>query len=116
MLSSVIFLTMGGCGGGAGTHALGNAPGNGALGSVQLTLGAPIRNTDGSPVADLAAYKIYYGNSSGLYPNEVFIGNPGITTVVVDNLAPGSYYFVATAINGLNIESGYSNEIRRTVN
>ena len=49
------------------------------------------------------------GTRSGAYTNSVTIDNPGITTYVVDNLAPGTYEFVATAFNRSGIESVYSN-------
>ena len=37
------------------------------------------------------------------------IRHAGLTTYVVDNLAPGTYEFVATAINSSGVESRYSN-------
>jgi len=39
-----------------------------ATGSVTLTWTPPTKNTDGSQLTDLAAYKIYYGLSQGDYP------------------------------------------------
>jgi len=87
-----------------------------ASGSVTLSWTPPNANTDGSPLTDLARYKIYYGTESGVYPNEVRVNNPGLTSVVIENLAPNTYYFVSTSINRANIESGYSNEAVKTVN
>ncbi len=86
-----------------------------SLGSATLSLVAPTLNTDGTPFTDLAAFKIYYGMSANQHPNDVYIGNPGISTYMIENLAPGTYYFVATAINQSDIESGYSNEVARVV-
>jgi hypothetical protein len=87
-----------------------------ALGSAALSWTAPTQNTDGSPLTDLAAYKIYYGNSPGSYPNQIQIDNPGITTYVVENLVPDTYFFVATSINSMGIESDFSNSVSKTVN
>jgi len=87
-----------------------------AAGSVTLSWTAPTLNDDGSALTDLTGYKIYYGTSSGNYPNEVPVNNPGLTTVVVGNLAPNTYYFVSTSINASNVESGYSNEAIKIVN
>jgi len=42
-----------------------------ATGSVTLTWTPPTKNTDGSQLTDLAAYKIYYGLSQGDYPRPV---------------------------------------------
>jgi len=98
---------------GSGT---GTTPPPASSGSVQLNLGAPLLNTDGTPVTDLVAFKIYYGTSSGEYSNEIYLDNPGISTYVVQNLSPDTYFFAATAFNGNNVESDLSNEIQRTVN
>jgi Putative Ig domain len=87
-----------------------------SLGSVTLSWNPPTQNTDGTPLADLSAYRIYFGKSSRRYDNEITIGNPGITTYVVDNLSPDTYYFAATAVNSSGMESSYSGEAVRTVN
>ncbi len=87
-----------------------------ALGNVTLSWAAPTQNADGSPLTDLAGYKIYYGTSSGAYNHEISIDNPGTTTYVVDNLVPDTYYFAATSLNSTGVESEYSGEAVRTVN
>ncbi len=90
--------------------------GQSALGSVTLSWNAPTQNADGSPLLDLARYKIYYGRSSGIYDHEIQIDSPGTTTYVVDNLTPDTYFFAATSFNSANVESDYSGEAVRTVN
>jgi hypothetical protein len=87
-----------------------------ALGSVSLSWVAPTQNADGSPLVDLAGYQIHYGRSSGLYDHVVRIDSPGITTYVVDNLVPDTYYFAATSFNSSGVESEYSGEAVRTIN
>ena len=87
-----------------------------ALGVVTLNWLPPTENTDGSALQDLAGYKIYYGRSSRIYDHEIEIDSPGITSYVVDNLLPDTYYFAATAINSTGIESNFSGEDVRTVN
>ena len=86
------------------------------LGSATLSWNAPTQNSDGSPLNDLSGYKIYYGVQQGVYSNEIRINNPGITTYVVDNLSPDTYYFVATAFNSRDVESQFSNEAVKVVN
>lgn len=79
-------------------------------GSAMLSWTAPTQNEDATPLTDLAGYKIYYGKASGNYTDQVRIDNPGVTTYVVDNLTPDTYYFVATAYNEAGTESAYSSE------
>lgn len=87
-----------------------------ALGSATLSWTAPTTNTDGTPLSDLIAYKIYYGTTPNQWSNQVYIDNPSITTYVVDNLSPNTYYFSATSINSMGVESAFSNMASKTVN
>jgi hypothetical protein len=65
---------------------------------------------DQNSESDIAGYRIYYGQESGIYTNVVDIGN--YTSCVIADLEDGeTYYFVATAYNTSGYESGYSNEI-----
>ena len=86
-----------------------------ASGTVTLNWVAPTQNTDGSPLMDLAGYNIYYRKNSGSYNQAVRLGNPGITTYVVDQLSPATYYFAATAFSSTGVESSFSGEITRTI-
>lgn len=87
-----------------------------ADGSITLSWTAPTLNEDGTALSDLDGYKIYYGTSSGSYPNEIRIDNPSVTTHVVENLTPDTYYFVATAFNTSDVESRFSGEATKVVN
>ena len=86
-----------------------------ALGSLTLSWTPPTTNTDGTTLTDLSGYRIYYGNSQGNYPNQISIDTPGIASYVVENLVPDTYYFVATSLNSLGVESSYSNVAIKTV-
>ena len=79
-------------------------------GSVTLSWNPPTSNGDGTVLNDLVAYKFYYGTEPGQYTHSIRIDNPGIARYVVENLVPDTYYFAATAINSLGIESRFSNE------
>jgi len=79
-----------------------------AAGAVQLSWQAPTENEDGTPLTDLAGYKLYWGTTAGQYPSSVTIDNPGVLSYVLENLAPNTYYFVATAFNAAGAESAPS--------
>jgi len=85
-----------------------------SLGSATLNWLPPTQNEDGTALIDLAGYNIYWG-APGNYTNSVTINNPGLTSYVVDNLAPGTYEFVATALNAAGVESQYSNSVTKTI-
>ncbi len=95
------------CGGGSGSATVNQV----GFSSATLSWTPPTQNTDGSPLTDLAGYKIYYGNESGNYQTSIQIDNPGITIYVVENLTPNTYYFVITAFNRIGAESDFSNEV-----
>jgi uncharacterized protein YjdB len=77
-------------------------------GDATLAWNAPTTHVDGTPLTDLAGYKIYYGTASGSYTTVIDVGN--VTTSVVGNLTSGTYYFAVTAYDVYGSESGYSNE------
>ena len=86
-------------------------------GSVTLTWQPPTQNADGTPLTDLSGYTIYVGISSNDYTfREIRLNNPGLTAYVVEDLAPGTYYFAATSLNSAGTESSLSGEVVRKVN
>ncbi len=82
-------------------------------GSAIVSLSAPTRNADGTPLTDLAGYRVYYGTSSGNYSKMIDIGN--VLTYTINNLVSGTYYFAVTAYDSQNLESSYSNEVSGTI-
>jgi hypothetical protein len=82
-------------------------------GTVTLQWQAPTENVDGSPLDDLASYKIYYGDSSRSYSESMTVA-AGATSKSV-TLESGSYYFAMTALDDDGNESAYSNEVEKTV-
>jgi hypothetical protein len=82
-------------------------------GEVTLKWYAPTSNVDGTSLKDLAGYKIYYGTASRVYNGYIDIGN--VTTIRIGNLPAGYIYLALTAYDASGNESGYSNEIRKTV-
>ncbi|MDH3431490.1 MAG: putative Ig domain-containing protein [Gammaproteobacteria bacterium] len=83
--------------------------------STTLSWTPPTQNEDGTPLTDLAGYWIYWGTTPGSYPNSTRIDNPGISSYVVENLAPGTYEFVATSFNAAQVQSAYSNPATKTL-
>ncbi|HEY3517014.1 MAG TPA: putative Ig domain-containing protein [Gammaproteobacteria bacterium] len=80
-----------------------------ATGQALLSWTPPTQNTDGSPLTNLAGYRVYWGLTPGSYANSVTVNNPGIATYVVDQLTPAQWYFAVTALSSTGAESGYSN-------
>jgi len=86
-----------------------------ANGSATLTWTPPTTNTDGSPLTNLAGYRVRWGPAPGNYTNTVTLNNPGLASYVVTNLVPGTHYFVVTAVNSSGVESRLSNVASKTM-
>lgn len=87
----------------------------GSNGSVQLSWLPPTQRTDGSPLGNLAGYKLVFGQQPGSYTDEINIANGGISSYVVDNLTPGQWYFAITAYDASGLESALSGEVARAI-
>ena len=76
--------------------------------SAELSWTAPTENADGSPVTDLAGYRIYYGTNAADLTSKVDVSGALSTTYVLKGLNNGRYYFAVVAFNSLGLDSGYS--------
>lgn len=99
-------------------------------GTITLAWDTPTENSDGTPLFDLAGYKLYYDNDQAGEPyNGIGLpeGDSPITISLfsltdqfnpefVLTLVPsGTYYIVVTAYDDVLNESNYSNEITGSV-
>jgi len=68
-------------------------------------------NTDPSP--GLAGYRLYQGVASGVYTNQLAVGNK--TNATISGLVTGvKYFFAVTAYTTTGLESPFSNEVSYT--
>lgn len=83
---------------------------------ANLTWVAPTTRTDGSPLTNLAGYRIKYGTVLGAYPTVVQVPGAAVTSFVVTGLVGGqTYHFVMTAYDVPGLESANTNPVSRTV-
>jgi hypothetical protein len=79
-----------------------------SLGRATLSWTAPTENTDGTALASLSGYKIYYGTSAAALTNTIDV-TAGVLVYIVEDLAPATWYFAVTAVAPGGAESDYSN-------
>jgi hypothetical protein len=84
-------------------------------GNVSLSWQAPTDNTNGSALMNLSGYVIYYGSVSQTYTSTITIDNPGLTSYVVEDLPPGTYYFSMTSTTTSGSHSSPSAEASTTI-
>jgi len=78
--------------------------GIGRRGVLDLSWTAPTQNTDGSPVSDIALYRVYYGTTPTPCPGPTYITVPNPpggagqqVTARLTKLAVGEVYYVSVA-------------------
>jgi len=86
-----------------------------STGAATLSWMPPTEKTDGSALTNLAGYKIYYGQSQNNLNQSVTISSPGITSYVISNLTPATWFFAATAYDANGLESSLSNVASKTI-
>ena len=89
--------------------------GSASGGALDVSWIAPTTNTDGSPLMDLAAYRVYYGTSSTPCPTGAKIqlasptptppANQALATTLTDLMAGTRYYVSTTAVDANGNES-----------
>jgi hypothetical protein len=80
--------------------------------SVTVSWRAPTTNTDGTPLTGLTGFRVFAGTTPGQYSQIVSVPNPGVTSVVLADLATGiRWYFAVTALNSGGFESLRSQEV-----
>lgn len=84
-------------------------------GRATLSWEAPAQRTDGSPLTNLAGFKLYYGTSAGDLRYVIQVADPGARSRVVEDLTEGSWYFAATAYDQSGAESARSNVASKTI-
>jgi Fibronectin type III domain len=83
--------------------------------SATLSWEAPTTNTNGSPLTNLAGYRIYYGTSATDLSQNVQLNGVGVQTYVFDNLQAGTWYFAVMAVTSAGVESALSNRVSATI-
>ena len=74
----------------------------------------PTEREDGTPLdmAEISGYRIYYGTTTGDYPNQVDINDSTVVETVIEDIPSGTYFVVATTIDIDGRESVYSTEFQ----
>jgi hypothetical protein len=78
--------------------------GQAGTGRASLRWEPPPSKVDGSPLDDLAGYRILFGRTSDDLDQSVFIGDAATTTYQFDSLTKGIWYFEVVAISAGGLE------------
>lgn len=81
--------------------------------SVTLTWDPPTTNADGTPLTDLAGFRVHHGTAPRSYSRSLDVGN--VRTFTLSDLYPGMHYFSVTAYDLSRNESTFSNEVSKRI-
>ena len=84
-------------------------------GSATLSWVTPTQNTDGTPLTNLAGFRVAYGTTASNLTQLIEVANPGLTSYVVSNLGSGTWYFAVRAYTSVGAESSLSNVASKTI-
>src|SRR4051812_2235406 len=66
-------------------------------GTATLSWTRPTNNTNGSPLRNLAGYRINYGASPDALKQSITVSDPAATSYTLEGLASGTWYFAISA-------------------
>jgi hypothetical protein len=83
--------------------------------TATLSWTAPTSNTNGTPLTNLGGYIVIYGTSSTALNSQISLQGANTTSVEVENLSPGTWYFKVAALNTAGVEGEFSSAVSRTI-
>jgi hypothetical protein len=84
-------------------------------GSAALTWTPVTKDTNGTPITNLAGYQVHYGTSANAMNTVVVLANASLTNYLVSNLSSGTWYFGVTAYTTTGMQSALSNIGQKTI-
>jgi hypothetical protein len=84
-------------------------------GSSTVSWVAPTQNTNGTPLTNLAGFRVYYGTSASSLTQSSTVNNVAARSATIGSLTPGTWYFKVRALNTAQVESNDSNVASKTV-
>ena len=98
LLATGALLNLVACGGGGDTQP--------ASVAVTVSWSVPSFNIDGSPLTDVAGYRVYYGTEPRNWAvHWVLVMGGSVTSTTINGLTPGTYYFAVATVNSKGFES-----------
>ena len=84
-------------------------------GNAALSWKAPVEDEYGYPLADLAGYRVVYGTSPTSMTQKLELPSASLTSVSIEDLSSGTYYFAVTAYTKSGLESAPSEVVYKTI-
>lgn len=86
-----------------------------ATGNASLSWQAPTQNVDGTPLGNLAGFRIMYGTNASALTQMVELADAYTTQYTLGGLTSGTWYFAVKAYTSAGAESALSDVVNKTV-
>ena len=93
-----------------------SSPPPATIGSAELKWTAPTQNEDGTALTNLAGYKVRYGQATGALTQLRDIASPATTSVTIEGLSAGTWYFTVASYTNAGVESAQTGAVSKTIN
>ena len=84
-------------------------------GDLELSWETPTKNSDNTPLADLAGYTIYCWNAESQETKTIVIEDPRLTSYRIEHVPPGTYHCAVSAVADPGIASALSDVVTKKV-
>ncbi|MFO1465110.1 MAG: putative Ig domain-containing protein [Steroidobacteraceae bacterium] len=84
-------------------------------GDALLSWNQPTKNTDGTPLRNLAGYRIRYGTSLASLGSQLTVHGADTTSASIEGLGKGTWYFAVVAYTDAGAESPASGAASKTI-
>ncbi len=85
------------------------------LGTATVSWDIPTTNADGSTLTDLDGFNVHYGQASQTYTRLEVVSDESVSSVLIEDLEPGTWFFAVTAFDLVGNESSPSAEVSKVV-
>jgi hypothetical protein len=86
-----------------------------STGMAALSWTKPTTNTNGSPLLNLAGYRIHYGARRDALSQSIVVFDPATTSYTLQGLASGTWYFAISACTTAGTSSTLSAVVSKTI-
>jgi hypothetical protein len=83
--------------------------------AADVSWSAPTQRTDGTPLTNLAGFRVYYGLDAANLDRAVDVADAALTSARVAALEPGTWYFAVTAVDADGVESAPAGPVSKVV-
>jgi hypothetical protein len=86
-----------------------------ASATATLSWTAPTENTDGTPITDLAGFRILYGTKPSELTKTITVEGAHARTLEISGLAEGTYFFAVVAYDSAGLDGDQSRLANQTI-